>query len=141
MVKGVAQFTKRLTKDIPALVQAAARDAMEKGAEDVVAMMKRLAPVESGALRDSISWIWGDAPAGSFIIGTVGGREYKTMRITIYAGGLADEDVFYARFLEFGTQKMRAHPFFYPAWRAKRRSVKNRISRTISKALKAEGGQ
>lgn len=141
MVQGAARFTKRLTKDIPALVQAATRDAMEKGAEDVVAMMKRLAPVESGALRDSISWTWGKAPAGSIIIGTVGGREYKTMRITIYAGGLADEDVYYARFLEFGTQKMPAHPFFFPAWRTKRKSVRSRITRAIRKSLKAEGGQ
>ncbi len=141
MVQGAAQLTKRLTKDIPARVQAATRDAMEKGAEEVVAMMKRLAPVESGALRDSISWTWGEAPAGSMIIGTVGGREYKTMRITIYAGGLADEDVFYARFLEFGTEKMRAHPFFFPAWRAKRKRVRSRITRSIRNALKSEGNQ
>src|SRR5687768_2179889 len=93
MVEGIAQLTKKLTRDVPARVQAAARTAMEQGAEETVAMMRRLVPKKTGALRDSIGWTWGDAPAGSFVIGTVQGRDYKTMRITIYAGGEATKVV------------------------------------------------
>ena len=68
MVEGVAQLTRKLTKVIPARVKQAARAAMEKGAEETVAMMKRLVPVKSGTLRDSIGWTWGKAPAGSISV-------------------------------------------------------------------------
>ena len=148
MVQGVAQFTKRLTKDIPARVQAAARDAMERGAEEIVAMMRRLVPVDQGDLRDSIGWTWGEAPAGSMIIGTVGNRSYKTMRITIFAGnektivtnarGIEFQN---ARLQEFGTKEMTANPFFFVAWRTLKKRVRNRISRNLRAAIKAEGGQ
>jgi HK97 gp10 family phage protein len=153
MVDGVAQLTRKLTKDVPARVQAAARAAMEQGADETVAMMKRLAPVlkrpddrrRAGALRDSIGWTWGEAPAGSFIIGTVQGRDYKTMRITIYAGTrdkkLGADDAFYARWVEFGTVKMTAQPFFFVSWRSMKKRVRSRIARNVRKAIKAEGGQ
>ncbi len=153
MVDGVADLTKRLTKVIPERVQAAAREAMEQGAEETVAMMKRLVPVlkepdarrRAGALRDSIGWTWGEAPAGSFVIGTVQGREYKTMRITIYAGTrdkkLGVDDAFYVRWVEFGTQKMQASPFFFTSWRAMKKRVHSRISRNIRKAISAEGAE
>lgn len=64
---------------------------MEEGAAEIVAEMKRLAPVQSGALRDSIGWTWGDVPAGSFTIADVrsgknAGEQYATLRIRIYAG-------------------------------------------------------
>jgi len=74
-----------------------------------------------------------EAPAGSLTIGTVGGREFGTMRITIFAGG---GDAFYARFQEFGTVDMTANPFFFPVWRAHRRRARTRISRAISKAIR-----
>lgn len=141
MVEGVAQLTRNLTKVIPARVQQAARAAMEQGAEETVAMMKRLVPVKSGTLRDSIGWTWGKAPAGSMILGTVGSHDYKTMRITIYAGGDNDDFAFYGRFVEFGTQNAPAHPFFFVSWRVMKKRVRSRISRNIRAAIKAEGGE
>jgi HK97 gp10 family phage protein len=167
MVEGVAQLTRNLTKVIPARVQQAARVAMEQGAEETVAMMKRLVPKKTGALRDSIGWTWGKAPDGSFVIGTVQGRDYKTMRITIYAGGEVTKVVLaaaakklrplkgggyheytrdaiegdYARYIEFGTQKMAAKPFFFVSWRSMKKRVRSRITSNVRKAIKAEGGQ
>lgn len=143
MVKGVAQLTKKLTVDIPARVKQAARDAMEQGAEETVQMMKRLVPVDGGKLRDSIGWTWGSAPAGSMTLGTVQGRNYKTMRITIYAG---DESTIVtnkrgvrfqnARLQEFGTQAMAASPYFFTSWRAMKKRVKSRMTRNVRKAMK-----
>lgn len=148
MVEGIAQLTKKLTKDVPARVHAAARAAMEQGADETVAMMKRLVPVKEGDLRDSIGWTWGEAPAGAMILGTVQGRGYKTMRITIYAGnektivtnerGVQFQN---ARLQEFGTQAMEANPFFFTTWRTMKKRVRSRISRNVRKAIKAEGGQ
>ena len=86
MVEGVQELTANLTVNIPKHVREANRDAMEKGATETVAMMKRLVPVETGELRDSIGWTWGDAPAGSLIIGTVGGTNTRRCASSIYAG-------------------------------------------------------
>lgn len=107
---------------------------MEDAANDIVEEMWSRAPQgATGRVGASIGWTWGDAPAGSFVIGSVGGREFSSMRITIFAGG---GDAFYARFHEFGTVKMAAQPFFFPVWRARRKRVRGRISRAISKSIR-----
>lgn len=132
MVEGLDRLKARFDA-IPVKVREAATKALEKSAEEIVQTMRRFAPVDEGDLRDSIGWTWGDAPKGTLTIGTVGGREYGTLRITIYAGG---GDAFHASFQEFGTVKMAAHPFFFPAWRARKPRIRARISRAISKAIK-----
>ena len=78
---------------------------MEEGAQEIVDAMKMAAPIETGDLRDSIGWTWGEVPAGSFMIdeirsGKNKGDQYATLRIKNYAG---NKDAFYARFIEFGT--------------------------------------
>lgn len=139
MVEGLAKFEARW-KRIPKKAVENVRLAMEKSATEIVEEMRARAPRDSGALADSIGWTWGEAPAGSFTIGTVGGREFSSLRITIFAGtrnkGLGDQDAFYARFQEFGTINMFANPFFFPVWRARRKRVRQRVSRAISKAIR-----
>lgn len=109
----------RLAK-IPDIAREAAAAAMEEGAQEIVAEMKLLVPVDSGDLRDSINWTWGDIPAGSFVIdeirsGKNAGDQYATLRIKIYAG---NKEAFYARFIEFGTKTgVRAQPFFFAAYK------------------------
>lgn len=139
-VEGAARV-RRLLAQIPAKVQEAAQRSLEQSAEEIVQLMRRLAPRDSGALANSIGWTWGDAPAGSMTLGTVKGGKasgsiYGSMVITIYAGGkITGADDFYARFQEFGTRKMRANPFFYPAYRANKKRVRSRLTRAIRKAL------
>lgn len=136
MVEGLDRLRRKMLVTIPDAARKAVREALEKGAGEIVATMKAFAPVDSGALRDSIGWTWGDAPKGAMTLGTVRASKQGDLRITIYAGGGA---TFYARFLEFGTQSMPAHPFFYPAYRMNKKRVKGRITRTLKKALKAAG--
>jgi len=145
MVEVSPEFRARLNR-VSSRMRLAAADAMEKGAEELVEAMKRLAPVlkepdsrrRAGALRDSIGWTWGDAPRGALVIDRFdAGRETADMRITIYAGG---KEAFYARFVEFGTRTgSPAQPFFYPAYRAHRRRIRARIAREIRKAIQQEG--
>lgn len=140
MVEGLAKFEARW-KRIPQNALINVRAAMEEAATDIVEEMWSRAPQgATGALGASIGWRWGDAPKGSFSIGTVGGKEYSSLKITIYAGtrdkSLGDQDAFYARFQEFGTVKMPANPFFFPVWRARSKRVKARISRAIRKAIR-----
>jgi HK97 gp10 family phage protein len=131
---------------LPDVARDAIRQAMEQSAEQIVMMMKSLAPVESGDLQMSISWTWGAAPKGALKIATVSSRN-GGMRITIFAG---NEKAYYARFVEFGTSGHKAggkfagadippipaHPFFFVSFRANRRSAKSRVSRAITKAAK-----
>ena len=142
----------RLNRKLARLPQASIdkiRPAMEAAADEVVGMAKRLVPVASGALRDSIGWTWGnDIPAGALVIGQLRGRKGGSARrrssrprgkrqvdsITIFAG---DRVAFYARFVEFGTVKTPATPFFYPAYRAQRKRVKASIRKATREAAKA----
>ena len=139
----MAQLSPRLQArlaKVPDIARAAAANAMEEGAAELVAEMKRLAPVQSGALRDSIGWTWGDVPAGSFTIADVrsgknAGEQYATLRIRIYAGS---REAYYARWQEFGTKNQPAQPFFHVTWRKEKAKFLNRIRAAVRAAIRAE---
>mgnify|MGYP003143667089 CR=1 FL=1 len=133
MVIGLPSLKRKLTMTIPAKVREATRRALAKGADEIVALMKSRVPVDSGALRDSIGWTWGDAPAGAMVLAT-STRTEGGERITIYAG---NDDAFYARWQEFGTQNMAPNPYFYPSYRQLKRRTKSRVTREMKKAIKA----
>lgn len=134
-MQGLDRLNRKLAA-IPKQAEARAREALEQSAEEIVGMMRNLVPKgETRQAVGSIGWTWGDAPAGTVAIasGEAGG-----LKITIYAGG---GEAFYARFLEFGTVKMAAQPFFYVSYRANRKRAKSRISRAIKKGIReAVGG-
>lgn len=142
MVKGVEQLRARFRR-IPENLHAEIERVMEAQAEKIVRDMKRIVPVDKGALRDSIGWAWSweDVPAGAMTVGKVSSSKgEKIMSIKIYAGTrdkkLGDKDAFYAAFQEFGTQNMAANPFFWPTWRRSRSRVKSAISRAVGKAIR-----
>lgn len=147
ITQGLATLNRKLTKAIPEKVYNQVRTVLAAQADKIVAQMKRHAPVDSGDLQMSIGWCWGNAPRGTMTLGTVGtgkgGRTFKQgkdkngLRISIYAGG---GDAFYAWFVEFGTQHMAAEPFFFPIWRANKRSAKSAVTRAITKGVKDGAG-
>lgn len=135
----MAQLSPRLQARlarVPEIARAAAQKAMEEGAEEIVDWMKAAVPVDSGKLRASINWTWGDVPAGSFTIADIrsgpnAGEQYATLRIKIYVGA------FYGRFVEFGTKNgMPAQPFFYPIWRKNRARFRARIRASVRQAIR-----
>lgn len=132
-IDGYERLVRRWSQ-IPQLVQDNVRIAMEKLADEMVKEMKAAAPKDTGDLEASINWTWGEAPAGAMTLGTFRGSDYATMRLTVYAGG---GDAFYARFQEFGTVKMPAHPYFFPVWRKKKRGFKRRMANAVKAALHA----
>lgn len=141
-VIGLDRLKRKLTLVIPAQVEKATAAAMEVGADEIVAMMRRLVPVDTGQLRNSIGWTWGDPPKGAMVLGkskSAGGDGRNV--ITIYAGNeqtvVGSRSQFQlARLQEFGTQAMSAQPFFFPAYRALRKRVRGRITRQMKKAIK-----
>lgn len=108
-----------------------------------------------GALRNSIDWSWGPPPIGAIAAGGKTLADYKggTLKLSIYAG---NDLAFYARFVEFGvhaqtkgsritnasgrnrkskrnlSRDIPAQPFFFPAWRAYKTSMKS-ATRTAGK--------
>jgi HK97 gp10 family phage protein len=130
----------RKLKQLPIVARELIRAEMAKAADEIVGMMKRLAPVlavpvkdrRSGALRDSIGWTWGAAPKGSVVVAAVASKS-DDMRITIYAG---NAEAYYARWVEFGTQMMRAQPYFYVSWRANKRRTVRRLGKAVRDAAK-----
>ncbi len=156
--EGVAALKKKLN-DLPKAAQMLIRQAMAQGAEDIVALARARVPIDSGDLRESINWKWGNAPTGARILAQAGTGEN---RLTIFAG---NDEAFYARWVEFGTKAhdvnkgggtkayertgavgtrhpgAKADPFFYPAFRALRPRAKRRITRAVNKAIKQVGAK
>ncbi|WP_323034109.1 HK97-gp10 family putative phage morphogenesis protein [Pararhodobacter sp.] len=166
-ILNLARLERKL-KRLPATTQATIRAAMEKSADEIVALARRLVPVDDGALRDSIGWTWGAPPQGALTLGKVARSAIgKGLTITVYAG---DSDAFYARWVEFGTKASAARasrqdsrykrtagvmtkeygahaatpaqPYFFPAYRANRKTAKARIRRATRQAARkvAAGG-
>lgn len=113
---------------------------MEVYAAQIVGEMRMLVPVDTGALRNSIGWTWGNkVPKGAMAVGEIKGNQVEGLFITIYAGtrdkSLGAADAFYARFQEFGTKNMPANPFFYVTWRSNRTRVRSGLTRAVKKAV------
>lgn len=129
-VVGVQKLNRKLGK-IPAAVREEVRTAMVRSAREIADLAEVLVPQDTGRLAGSIGWTWGEAPRGALSLGKVatGGD----MTITVYAG---DREAFYARWVEFGTVKVAAQPFFFPAYRALRKRSKSRIRRAWTRGIK-----
>ncbi|MDP9837600.1 HK97 gp10 family phage protein [Neorhizobium huautlense] len=144
-IAGLSKLQQKLAR-LPLKVKQRIREAMEEGAKEIVSLARSLVPVDSGDLRDSIGWTWGDAPKGALKIASVKSTA-GGMTITVYAG---NSEAFYARWVEFGTSAhtaggkfsgstipaIPAQPFFYVSFRTLRRRVKSRMSRATTKAAK-----
>lgn len=129
-VEGLSAFQRKLAL-IPVRVTDAVKASLEKSAGELVAMMQRLVPRDSGDLARSIGWTWGAPPKGSVAVASVSSGNST---LTIYAGSTK---AFYARWQEFGTTKMRANPFFFPAYRAMKRTIRTRANKAARDAIKA----
>jgi len=142
-IKGLPELQRKLKalqeKTAPKIALA-----MEQAAQRTVDLAKSLVPVDSGDLRNSIGWTWGEAPKGSIKLASTRAGATK---LTIFAG---DDKAFYARWVEFGTAPhanggqfagtqnpgTRAQPFFYPAWRATKKQVQGMLRKAIRDAVK-----
>ncbi|PDT79958.1 HK97-gp10 family putative phage morphogenesis protein [Sinorhizobium sp. BJ1] len=131
MVKGVSELNKALAS-MPKRVENASKKAMAKGADELVSMMKRLVPVDQGDLRNSIAWKWGEAPKGAVVLAQSEPTE-RGLKITVYATD------YKARWLEFGTVKMRAQPYFFTSYRSLKKRIQSRIKRDMKKAIRFVG--
>ncbi|WGG62521.1 HK97-gp10 family putative phage morphogenesis protein [Brucella intermedia] len=145
-VLGLAKLERKI-KRLPEVAKETIKAAMAQGADEIVAMMKSLVPVDDGELMDSIAWTWGKKPKYAMTLAAVKSSLAGDLTITIYAG---NSKVRYGHLVEFGTAPhivggmfkgaqhpgAKASPFFFVSWRANRKKVKSRIRRAVTKAAK-----
>lgn len=144
-VEGWQRLQRRLMA-IPEAVREATQTALIAAADDVAAVMKALAPVDDGDLRDSIEVTPGgqatpphSQPGGATVV-----PENAAM---ITAG---NSKVRTAHLVEFGTAPHLAggkfegaqhpgtspQPFFFPAYRFAKKKAARKVKRAMSKAIR-----
>lgn len=121
---------------IPQAVREAVRPALIKSGDELADAMRHLAPDDpaTGApdLKSSIAvTLPGEQtpaysqPGGSRVAGE--------LEVLVTVG---NEEVRYPHLLEYGTSKMEAQPYFWPAFRLMRKKLESRIKRAIGKAVR-----
>lgn len=160
-ILGLARLQKKLER-MPKVAKEAIQAAMAAQADEIIAMMKSLAPVDDGDLRDSIGWTFGKKPRYAQAMATMKASMAGDLTITIYAG---NSKVRYAHLVEFGTKPhsiepknakalgpggkygvhvdhpgSKAQPFFYVSYRANKKKTKSAINRAVNKAAKEVAG-
>jgi HK97 gp10 family phage protein len=119
---------------IPKAVRDAFKPDLAACGQELVTAMKALAEPSrrTGDLIDSITFTTGgnttppySEPGGSRVV-----PEYA---VVVTAG---DTKTRYVHFVEYGTSKMTAEPFFWPAYRLLKRKLSLRIKRGASKAVR-----
>lgn len=136
---------RRLEAKLRAMPQEAKRDiraALEKSAGEMTDLARRFAPVRSGALKASIGYTFGNFRAANPSVRGVaggGGRlNDQDLTVTVHAG---DGTAYYAAFVEFGTSRASAKPFFFPAYRLVKKRIAARVSRATTKAARRAAGR
>lgn len=133
-----AEVRKRFLK-ISRNVQKAVNPAVIKSANELAALQRTIAPVDSGALRDSIK-VTGPGERTPEDLHPDGSQVVPDAAAVVSAG---DEKAYYAHMVEYGTartQGRNARPFFWPAYRLLKKRMTRRIKSAITKAIKAEKG-
>jgi len=125
-------------KKLPVLAKQEARNGLQLGANEIVAMMKRVAPRgDSGNLIESIHWMWAKARGAGGLL---------ALRIRAWSA-----KVRYAHLVEFGTAPHKQggkfkgtmhpgtapQPFFYPSYRALKKRFLNLQRRGFRQAIAA----
>jgi HK97 gp10 family phage protein len=128
---GLSRLQRRLAA-IPAAVKEAVQPALNKSAGELVAMMQRLAPEDTGALRQSII----ATPAGQSTppYSQPGGSQIVPENAVMVTAG--DERVRYAHLVEYGTAESSAQPYFWPSYRLLKKRMASRARRAIAKAVR-----
>lgn len=128
---GLSSFQRRM-RAIPVAARNAVKPALMKAAHEIQDAMEQLAPEDTGDLINSIQ-VTGPGemtppysqPGGATVV------PENTVAITV-----GSSDVRYPHLQEYGTRHHAAQPFFWPAYRMKRKKAGNQIKRAIGKAIR-----
>lgn len=133
-IEGLAQLKQRLTA-LPAAARQEMAGALDESADRLVTLQRALAPTDDGTLRASIRKDRGDHEL-QVRVRAGGPTTTKPVR-----EGVTAPSADYAVILEFGTEDHPARPYFFPALRALRRTIRNRLARAYRAAARRVGGR
>ena len=154
-ITGGDKLTRHL-KSLPPAATEEVRAAIKRQAAELVGQARAAAPVYAGPDKRAIPGALRDAIRARFsqkgLIARVGVFGAQSLRKAARAAILMragvgkrrakrmaeakERDAFYARFVEFGTQKMAARPFLHPTFRAARRGMRGEIAAAVVRAIK-----
>lgn len=100
----------------------AAMNRLEKVGELIAGKARQLAPVGKDVSQGKGKWSAREAGALRASVRVVRLHDDTRRNIRVYAGS---KKVFYARFVEYGTVKMRAKPFLRPALNSSKSEAKS----------------
>lgn len=137
---GIGRLQKRLAA-IPANVRAAALPSVLKQAEAMAGTMRTLAPDDPATSAPDLKSSIRVTPAGQQTPAYSqpgGSMVVPENAVAITVGG---EDVRYPHLLEYGTTKMQAQAFFWPAVRLHQARAKKAIKSAIGRAVRKNWGK
>ena len=134
-VTGLKELQKALAELPQGIARNVLRGAVNAGATVIKAEAKVRAPALSGILKRSLYQKQirekSNLLLQTFFVGVRQGRSSKKTKKGVL-------DAFYARFVEFGTSKMPAHPFMRPAFEAKKEAAVQAIKDYLTKRIPDE---
>jgi HK97 gp10 family phage protein len=135
-IQGLEALRAKL-KALPEAIKAEVRASLVQSGEEIAATARALAPVDNGDLQNSIKV----TPPGQMtpLYSSGGSHQVSEMAVAVTAG---NSSVRYAAPVEFGhdgdgkPDGAAPRPFFWPAYRSKKKRVKSRTARAVNKAAK-----
>lgn len=146
-IEGVERLKRKISA-MPEKAKTAIAKTLASSGKDMADVAQRMAPVKSGALKNSIGYTIGPYKADNANVRGMGiGGGKHELAVTVHAG---DATAWYARLVEFGTRPhingglfagtqhpgSAPHPYFYPAYRLTKKQLKSRIRAAVSRAAK-----
>jgi HK97 gp10 family phage protein len=122
---------KRALRKVYLAAKREALPATLAAAKDMADTMRRVAPVSSGNLVQSIKVVV-DVSDSKVLIKAGGKLTTKEVR----KGSGVPYDYAFAQ--EFGTKDMPASPFFWPVYRLKKKNARARMTRALKRAVALE---
>jgi HK97 gp10 family phage protein len=112
---------RRLLRRLPDDITAKVKDAIAEAAQLVQAEAEASAPRETGRMAGEIS--------------AKTSRDGLSAKVGFLGVKSVKRRAFYAKFIEFGTSKMPAKPFLFPALERSRAEISGRIRAAVNDAL------
>lgn len=140
-VEGFAELDRALAALGPEATKVG-RAALRGAANDVRDAVKAAAPVGTGSTKKSARNKGGDSRSYDYgrLRDNIRVREARARADNTVVMQVTTGNAFWSRFLEYGTRKMSARPFFRPAWDGSRdgalRTLQTRLGAGIERAAK-----
>ena len=130
IVWDTSEFRRYVAQALPQAIEDSALEALDKAGDDGEARAKQLAPVDTGALRESVrKEPEAHAEGEKYVVGvTAGGGGIRNPR--------TGREVDYAAHVEYGTSRGRAQPYLRPGLREAARKVPRYFLEALERRLR-----